>query len=166
MTNKITKSFILLIMLVMMSSAIYAHGVDVTSDKMVIADESNGVEVKDIADANNMNISVYKFTSEDEVEHQLEHMINNTNKTILVTAYQSTAETFLKSHPEVENRLFIINDVNNQTIEDGLNKLNTVNVTTSQTENNSTFSIPLIAGIIIGLIIGIGCGVVIMKKKN
>lgn len=165
MINKINKCFILLIMLVMMSSTIFAHGVDVTSDKMVIADEYNGVEVKDIADANNMNISVYKFTSEDEVEHQLEHMINNTNKTILITAYQSTAESFLKSHPEVEDRLFIIDDVNNQTIKDGLSKLNNAN-TTSQTTSTSSFSIPLVAGIIIGIVVGIGCGVLIMKKKS
>ena len=164
------KSVTLLLMLLLLTTTIHAHGVDVTADRMVIADENNGVEVKDIADSLGINISVYKFTSEGEVEHQLEHMINNTNKTILITAYQTTAENFIKQHPECENRLLIVNDVNNQTITDALEQLESINTTQLNDETNNTndsnFIIPLIAGLIIGFIIGLGCGVVLMKRRG
>lgn len=155
---------ILLIFVILFAciGGIYAHGVDVTSDTMVIADETNGVLVKQIADSNNMNISVYKFTSDDEVNHQLEHMLNNSNKRILVTAYQDVANDFLKNHSEVSNRLIVVDDVNNDTIQDGLNKINSVKV---ENGGGSDFITPLISGLVIGLIIGVGIGVYVKRKK-
>ncbi len=156
------KIIFFLIIFVVSINALYAHGVDVTADTMVIADDGNGVLVKEIADNNNINISVYKFTTDDEVNHQLEHMLNNSNKRILVTAYQDVANDFLKNHSEVSNRLIVLDDVNNDTIKDGLNKINTVDVESS---NNSNFIIPLISGLIIGVIIGIGVGVYMKLKK-
>jgi hypothetical protein len=160
---KYLKILILLLVFLLGIIAVSAHGVDVTADTMVIANETNGQLVKDIADANGKNISVYKFTSADEVEHILEHSINNTNKRILVVAYQDIANDFLKEHPDLSNRIIVVDNVNNDTILKGLNDIMNV-----ATENNSQsgFGMPLIIGIVIGVIIGIASGVLIMKKKN
>ena len=97
------------------------------------------------------------------LEHILEHSINNTNKRILVVAYQNIANDFLKDHPDLSNRIIVVDDVNNDTILKGLNDIMNV-----ATENNSesSFGMPLIIGIVIGIIVGLGCGVLIMKKKN
>lgn len=158
----VKKFLIMLIILLAGVQGIYAHGVDVTADTMVIADEDTGVLVKEIADANDINISVYKFTSEGEVSHQLEHMLNNSNKRILVTSYQDTAKEFLNNHQEVSDRLIIVDDVNNDTVKDGLVKINNVDVSSA---GGSDFITPLISGLIVGIIIGIGIGVVIKSKK-
>ena len=160
---KYLKILILLFVLLLGISAVSSHGVDVTADTMVIANDTNGQLVKDIAYANGINISVYKFTSADEVEHILEHSINNTNKRILVVAYQDIANDFLKEHPDLSDRIIVVDDVNNDTILKGLNDIMNV-----ATENNSesNFGMPLIIGIVIGIIVGLGCGILIMKKKN
>ena len=160
---KYLKILILLFVLLLGISAVSAHGVDVTADTMVIANETNGQLVKDIADANGKNISVYKFSSADEVKHILEHSINNTNKRILVVAYQDIANDFLKEHPDLSNRIIVVDNVNNDTILKGLNDIMNV-----ATENNSQsgFGMPLIIGIVIGVIIGLAGGILITKKKN
>ena len=41
-----------------------------------------------------------------------------------------------------------------------------MNAPTGNVENNSDFGMPLAIGIIIGLIIGVGCGIFILKKKK
>lgn len=155
---------IFLVLILLCMSVVSAHGVDVTADKMIIASEDDGQSIKDLADANNINISVYKFTSNDEVNHQLEHMLNNSNKYIIVVDYQDVAHEFLNSHPEVKDRLIIMDDVNNDSLVKQMKDIQGVN--TVQNTNNNDFLMPLIIGIIIGLIIGIGCGIVIMKKKE
>lgn len=161
---KYLKIFILLFVFLLGIIAVSAHGVDVTADTMVIANETNGQLVKDIADANSINISVYKFSSEDEVEHILEHSLNNTNKKILVVAYQDIAHDFLKNHSELSDRIIIIDDINNDTILKGLNDI--MNVTRGNNAGESNFGMPLIIGIVIGALVGIAGGVLIMKKKN
>lgn len=161
MKNKTKCLTLILILSLLCVSAVNAHGVDVTADKMVIASESDGQAVKDLADKNNINISVYKFTSNDEVSHQLEHMLNNSNKYILVVDYQDVAHEFLKNHPEVEDRLIIVDDVNDNTLLNEMNKIQGKSIE----DNGSDFILPLVIGIVIGLIIGVGCGIVIMKKK-
>lgn len=160
---KYLKILILLLVFLLGTIAVSAHGVDVTADTMVIANETNGQLVKDIADANGKNISVYKFSSADEVKHILEHSINNTNKRILVVAYQDIANDFLKEHPDLSNRIIVVDNVNNDTILKGLNDIMNV-----ATENNSQsgFGMPLIIGIVIGVIIGLAGGILITKKKN
>lgn len=160
---KYLKILILLLVFLLGIIAVSAHGVDVTADTMVIANETNGQLVKDIADANGKNISVYKFSSADEVKHILEHSINNTNKRILVVAYQDIANDFLKEHPDLSNRIIVVDNVNNDTILKGLNDIMNV-----ATENNSQsgFGMPLIIGIVIGVIIGLAGGILITKKKN
>lgn len=161
---KYLKISILLLFLILGVSAVSAHGVDVTADTMVVANETNGVFVKDIADANGINISVYKFTSQDEVAHILEHSTNNTNKRMLFVAYQDTANDFLKNHTELSNRIIVVDDVNNDTVLNGLQ--NVMNAPTGNTQSENSFGMPLIIGIIIGALIGVGCGIYIMKKKN
>lgn len=158
------KILILTILILLGITAVSAHGVDVTADTMVIANDTNGQLVKDLADANGKNISVYKFTSQDEVEHILEHSINNTNKRILIVAYQDSANQFLKNHPDMSNRIIVVDDVNNDTILKGINDIMNAQTQPAQTENR--FGLPLAIGIVIGLIIGLGCGVLIMKKKK
>lgn len=152
-----------MLFLILGASAVSAHGVDVTADTMVVANDTNGVLVKDIADSKGINISVYKFTSEDEVAHILEHSTNNTNKRILFVAYQDTANEFLKNHKDLSDRIIVVDDVNNDSIQKGLQDLMNAPVANTQ---ESSFGLPLIIGIVIGALIGIGCGIFIMKKKN
>ena len=153
-----------MLFLILGATAVSAHGVDVTADTMVVANDTNGVLVKDIADANGINISVYKFTSEDEVAHILEHSINNTNKRMLFVAYQDTGNEFLKSHSDLSNRIIVVDDVNNDTILQGLNDI--MNAPTGNASQGGSFGLPLIIGVIIGALIGIAGGILIMKKKN
>lgn len=160
---KYLKILIIVLTLFLTMSAVSSHGVDITSDTMVVANETNGKMTKSIADSNNMNISVYKFTSEDEILHTLEHSINNTNKRILFVVYQDIAHDFLKQHPDLSNRIIIVDDVNENTTLEGLK---TIINTNEATNNESNFAIPLVTGIIIGIFIGIACGVFIMKKKE
>lgn len=154
--------FLVLILSMLCISGVNAHGMDVTADKMVIASDSDGQAVKDLADKNNINISVYKFTSDDEVNHQLEHMLNNSNKYIIVVDYQDVAHEFLNSHPEVQDRLIIMDDINDESLLNEMKKIQGV----TASEGNSDFILPFAIGGILGLIIGLGCGIVIMKKKK
>lgn len=158
------KILIIPLILLLTMAAISAHGVDVTADTMVIANETNGQLVKDIADANGKNISVYKFTSQDEVAHILEHSINNTNKKILLVAYQDIGNDFLKNHKDLSNRIIVVDNVTNDTILQGLN--NIMNTPATNTQSGNSFGLPLAIGIAIGLIIGVGCGILILKKKK
>lgn len=157
------KSIIFLILVILSISVVSAHGVDITADTMVIANDGNGELAKNIADSNGINISVYKFTSNDEVAHQLEHMLNNSNKRVLVIAYQNIANDFLSEHPDLKNRLIIIDNVNNDTVKTGL-----MEITNVQTEGSgdSDFAMPLGIGLIIGVIIGLALGVLISKRKG
>ena len=161
---KYLKILILMLILILGTTAVSAHGVDVTADTMVVANETNGILVKDLADSNNINISVYKFTSEDEVAHILEHSVNNTNKRMLFVAYQDTANNFLKDHQDLSKRILVVDDVNNDSIKQGLQDL--MNAPTGNTAPESSFGLPLVIGIVIGALIGIGCGIFIMKKKK
>lgn len=157
------KSIVFLILTILSISAVSAHGVDITADTMVIANDENGELAKNIADSNGINISVYKFTSDDEVAHQLEHMINNSNKRVLVIAYQDVANDFLSKHSDLKNRLIIIDNVTNDTVKTGL--LEITNVQTGE-NNGSDFAMPLGIGLIIGIIIGLALGVLISKRKS
>lgn len=161
---KYLKISILMMILIFGASAVFAHGVDVTADTMVVANDTNGIQVKEIADSNGMNISVYKFTSQDEVEHILEHSINNTNKRMLFVAYQDSANTFLKDHPDMSKRILVVDDVNNDTIKQGITDI--MNAPTGNTASQSSFGMPLVIGIVIGALIGIAGGIFIMKRKN
>ena len=81
------KKFVYCILIIFISiltvSCVSAHGADITDDTMIIANESNGVLAKNIVDDMGLNITVYKFKSDGDVEHQLEHALSNPNKRIL-----------------------------------------------------------------------------------
>ena len=153
---------LLLLILIAGLSVVSAHGVDVTNDKMVIADDSNGQEVKDIADSNNINISVYKFTSADEVEHQLEHMLNNSNKYVIVVAYQDTAKNFLQEHQDVKDRLIIMDSYDNNTLKDSMQKAIDFEGSNNSSTNQDWL---LYSGIILVIILVVGAILVIKNKK-
>lgn len=159
------KKYIIVLLVLMFTiglSTISAHGVDVTNDKMVIADDTNGQQVKDIADSNNINISVYKFTSEGEVEHQLEHMLNNSNKQIIVVAYQDTAKNFLKQHQEVKDRLIIMDTVDNNTLKDNMQKVMNSEGTTNSSSSQNWL---LYSFIILAIILVVGAILAVRNKK-
>lgn len=144
-------------------SNVTAHGVDVTDNHMVIADNNNGVNAKNLADSNNINISVYKFTSSSEVEHILLHSVNNTDKRIVVIAYQDEARSIISKYPELKDRVFISSDND----EDLLNAMMLVDTTDDNKSNNTvSFTLPLVVGLVLGLIIGLGAGVFLSHRKK
>ena len=71
---------------------------------------------------------------------------------------------FLKKHSEVSDRVIVVDDVNNDTIEDGLNKI--MNAPTQNEESQSSFAVPLFIGLIIGILVGAPIGVLLMKRKK
>ena len=89
-------------------------------------------------------------------------MLNNSNKYIIVVDYQDVAHEFLNSHPEVQDRLIIMDDINDESLLNEMKKIQGV----TASEGNSDFILPFAIGGILGLIIGLGCGIVIMKKKK
>lgn len=143
-------------------SSVNAHGADLTEDTMIMANESNGISAKSIIDDEGLDeIKVYKFVSEGDVEHQLEHALTNPNKRILAIAYQDTVNAYLDKHPELKNRV-IVSDDDADSIKDNSQKLLLIEV--GQSSND--FIVPLVVGLIIGAIIGLICGVFIMKNKS
>ena len=155
---------ILIIFISLLSvSAVSAHGADITDDTMIIANESNGVFAKDIVDDLGLNITVYKFKSDGDVEHQLEHALTNPNKRILAIAYQDTVEAYLDNHTELKNRVLVSDDDKNS-LSDSCKKL--VEIDVSSNNNANDFITPLVVGIVIGLLVGIVAGVVVLKGKK
>lgn len=158
------KYFMLLIVLLALFvgvSSVSAHGADLTEDTMIIANESNGILAKSIVDDNGFDIKVYKFVSEGDVEHQLEHALTNPNKRILAIAYQDTVNDYLKEHPELKDRV-IVGEDDNESITNSAKQLLLIDVNGSSND----FIIPLAVGLVIGAIIGLIGGVFIMKRKS
>lgn len=143
-------------------SAVSAHGADLTDDTMIIANESDGILAKSIVDDLGLNITVYKFVSDGDVEHQLEHALTNPNKRILAVSYQDTVNRYLDNHTELKNRV-IVCDNDNTSIKDNAQKLVNINV---GEQSSSDFITPLVVGLIIGVIIGLIGGVFLMKNKK
>lgn len=152
------KAICLLILIIGTLASVSAHGVDVTPQStIVIADNSSGILAKKVADGMGLNVSVYKFNSEDDVSHQLEHAISNPNKRILAVAYQDTVNEFLSNNTNMSNRVFVCS-ADEMDIKNGLTLL---------TSNNSSggFTMPFMAGILVGAIGGIAGGAFWMKRK-
>ena len=144
-------------------AAVSAHGADITDDTMIIANESNGVFAKDIVEDLGLNITVYKFKSDGDVEHQLEHALTNPNKRILAIAYQDTVESYLDNHIELKDRDLVSND-EEKSIIDSCKKL--VEIDVGSVSVSSNFLTPLLVGVVIGLLIGIVVGAVVLKRKK
>ncbi|MDO5824213.1 hypothetical protein [Methanobrevibacter sp.] len=144
-------------------SSVSAHGADLTEDTMIIANDSNGIIAKSIVDDLGLEeIKVYKYVSDGDVEHQLEHALSNPNKRILAISYQDTVNEFLNKHPDLKNRI-IISDDDNNSIADNAKKLVAIDVNSN---DSGDFTTPLIVGLIIGVLIGLTAGVFLMKYKN
>lgn len=144
-------------------SSVSAHGADLTEDTMIIANDSNGIIAKSIVDDLGLEeIKVYKYVSDGDVEHQLEHALSNPNKRILAISYQDTVNEFLNKHPDLKNRI-IVSDDDNNSIADNAKKLVAIDVNSN---DSGDFTTPLIVGLIIGVLIGLTAGVFLMKYKN
>jgi len=157
------KGIILFVLILFVSmSYVSAHGADLTEDTMIMANESNGVLAKSIVDNLGLDIKVYKFESEGDVEHQLEHALTNPNKRILAISYQDTVNSYLDEHTELKDRVIVSGD-DNQSISDNAQKLLSIDVNKN---SSGDFATPLIVGIVIGAILGLIGGVVLMKRKN
>jgi len=154
----------LLIILISLTgmSTVSAHGVDVTEDTMVIVNETNAIETKKLVDSMNLDIKVYKFTVVGDVEHTLEHALENPNKKILATAFQDTVDNFVKEHPEVSNRVFAAGDSESE-IKESLIKLNESTDNPIGDSMGVDYTTIILIIIIVGLIAGIG---VFLLKKN
>ncbi|HHT19689.1 MAG: hypothetical protein QM396_01925 [Euryarchaeota archaeon] len=137
-----------------------AHGVHVTTDEsaIIIADNSTSKLARSVADDMGANITVYKFGSADAVIHELEHALEDSNKKVLIVAYTDAAQKFLDKHPEASNRIVVV-DANKSSIQQGLTKLGVAGAA------SSGFLTPLLSGLLIGLVFGLGVGAVWMKRK-
>ena len=151
------KVICLLIVILGLISAVSAHGVDVTNQStIVIADNSTGLLAKKVVDEMGVDVKVYKFKSASDVEHQLEHSLTNPNKRILAVAYQDTVNEFLVKNPDVSNRIYV-SSADDMDIKNGLILLTS--------NNNTGFLTPLLIGLFIGLMAGLGLGAFWMKRK-
>lgn len=161
--KKIIYCILIIFIFLLTLSSVSAHGADITDDTMIIANESNGVLAKSIVDDLGLNITVYKFKSDGDVEHQLEHALSNPNKRILAIAYQDTVENYLNNHSELKNRVLISND-DSSSLSDSAKKL--VEIDIDSTDSSTNFITPLIVGLVIGLLVGVVVGFVILKNKK
>lgn len=157
------KLVLLLIVLFVGMSVVNAHGVDVTDNHMVIADDFNGANAKALADSNNINITVYKFTSYDEVEHVLLHALNNTDKRIVVIAYQDEVRSFLDEHPDLASRVFISSD-NDDDLRNAM-MLASGSINSGSVSSGNDFLLSLGTGLIVGILVGLAGGLFLAKRK-
>lgn len=161
---KLYKLLLLFLFLILSLSAVNAHGVDVTDNHMVIADDSNGASAKALADSNNINITVYKFTSADEVEHILLHAVNNSDKRIVVIAYTDEVRDFINQHPEVSSRIFISSN-------DSDDLKNAMMLATVDNSNDggdvglNDFLLSVSVSLIVGVLVGLAGGLFLAKRK-
>ena len=153
---------ILISVLLVGISSVSAHGADLTEDTMIIANETNGVMAKSIVEDLGLNISVYKFVSDGDVEHQLEHALSNPNKRILAISFQNTVNGYLDNHTELKNRVIVCDD-DNASIRDNAQKL--VNIKVGENSSNG-FATPLVVGLVIGVVIGLIGAVFLLKNKK
>jgi hypothetical protein len=152
------KAMFILLILIGMIAPVSAHGVDVTPQStIVIADNSSGVLAKKVVDEMGVNVTVYKFKSDDEVSHQLEHALSNPNKKILAVAYQDTVNEFIANNSNVSDRVFVCS-ADEMDIRNGLTLLNSSNT-------NGGFLTPFLAGLLVGVMGGLAGGAFWMKRK-
>lgn len=154
----------LLIFLIFLTgvSAVSAHGVDVTDDAMVVVNETNAIETKKLVDSMDLEIKVYKFTSDGDVEHILEHALENPNKRILAVAFQDTVSYYVKKHPDLSDRVIVVGD-SKADIKEGLLKLNETKNDVNGESMTIDYTTLVLVIVIIGLVAGIG--VFLLKRK-
>lgn len=151
----------LLIVILGVIVSVSAHGVHVTPENatmIVICDNSTGALAKSIVDEMGLKVTVYKFQSDADVSHELEHALENSDKRILAVAYQGTVNDFLSKNPTLSNRIFV-SSANENDIKNGLMLLN------STSSGGYGFLTPFIGGILVGVMCGLAGGVFWMKRK-
>lgn len=151
-------AFILIFLLI---GGVSAHGMEITPESfIVIADNSTGKLARSVADETGVNVTVYRFQSPSDVEHELEHALGNPNKKILAVAYQDTVRAFLQRHPELATRVTYCS-ADEASIREKLLELNSVNTE----KMGGGFMTPFLSGALIGVIVGLLIGALWMKRK-
>ena len=156
MKLKIILGFLFIFMFI---STVNAHGVHIENDKiLVIADNDTGVLAKKTVDSLGLQnkVVVYKFYNVDDVKHELEHCLTNKSMKILVTTYQNETKSYVEDNNLTDRVLICSADSND--ISNALRFL-------SSEKDNSNFLVTFLEGSFIGLILGIGIGVFLMKLK-
>ncbi|KZX17319.1 hypothetical protein [Methanobrevibacter filiformis] len=161
MKFKIVMSFLIFLIGLTAMSAVSAHGVDVTEDNMIIVNETNAIETKKLVDSMDLDIKVYKFTANGDVEHILEHALENPNKKILAVAFQDTVTKYVEKHPTLSNRVTIIEN-SKADIKEGIINLND----SAKDSNGESMSIDYTTLVLVIVIIGMvaGIGVFVLKR--
>lgn len=161
---KIAKLIMLLIVFFSCIFGVNAHGADITEDVMVISDDSTSSLVKSLVDDVGYNIAVYKFTNDNDVIHQLDHALTNPNKKILVVSYQNVANNFLKEHEELNGRVIVVEN-NENDIKNGLTKLNSINTGSNSVyvDTHVDYTTIILIIIIVGLLAGLG--IFLVKRR-
>ena len=162
MKFKFLMSLLIFLILLTGTSAVSAHGVDVTDDVMIVVNETNAIETKKLVDNMNLSIKVYKFTSDGDVEHVLQHALENPNKRILAVAFPDTVNSFIKKHPELSGKVIVAGDSEPE-IKKALIKLNESVTDSSEESMTIDYTTLVLIIVIIGLISGIG---MFLLKKN
>ncbi|MDI6842263.1 MAG: hypothetical protein QMC92_05605 [Methanothermobacter wolfeii] len=153
------EAFTVLLMFLLVGG-VAAHGIEITPESfIVIADNSTGKLARAVADETGVNVTVYRFQSAADVEHELEHALGNPNRKILAVAYQDTVKEFLNRHPELSDRVAYCSADENS-IRENLLKLDSADV-----DAGSDFLTPFSSGALIGVILGMVLGALWMKRK-
>jgi len=97
----------------------------------------------------------------------LDYFINDYNLKVVVGAYPDTVQEFITRNPEA-NQQIRISSADEEDIKNNIQELAGENTTTNSNENveEENFLIPFGAGILIGLIAGMGAGVFFMQRKT
>lgn len=161
----------LILILAALIAPIYAHGVHINTspdaEVVIIADKSTAALAQKVAAESSINVEVFEFTSPSQVSHELDHFINDYNLKVVAVAYQDTVQEFISQNPE-SNQQIRISSPDEEDIKNNIQELAGENSTTNTNENveEDNFMIPFVAGILIGLIAGMGAGVFLMNRAN
>ncbi|MGC9517911.1 MAG: hypothetical protein ACP5C3_09485 [Methanomicrobiales archaeon] len=160
------KPLFFLVIVLGLIAPVTAHGVDITPEStIIIADDSTGTMAKKVVDELGLEVGVYKFNSDSDVTHQLEHALTNPDKKIIAVAYQESVKKFLAENPDLSSRI-IVSAADENSIKDSLNKLNVTNSTSENAADGSgDFLTPFFSGLLIGAFSGISIGAYWMRTK-
>lgn len=156
------------LLILTVTAPIFAHGVHVSTESdtgvVVIADESTGILAKKVVDDLGINATVYKFTSSSQVQHELEHWVNDPERKILAVAYHETVKEFLANNPQTSNQIRV-SAAREEDIKNNLMNLTGKNTSNGAETTTSGFLLPFLMGILVGFIAGMGLGAFLMKRK-
>lgn len=138
-------------------------------DVVIIADQASSPLATNLVNSLGVNAQVIEFPSKDAVKHEMGHYINDYNVKVLAIAYQDTVEEFIANNPESSDQIRV-SAAEEEEIEDNLNQLEAETTSPGQTNDPNAegggFVIPFFSGLMVGLIVGVGLGALLMKKKS